>query len=54
MSSSPFVSLFEREDVADEKGLNTKAGFDVKVADEISKITGHKFITAPNKVCLLF
>jgi len=30
--------------------LNTKAGFDVKVADEISKITGHKFITAPNKV----
>jgi len=36
---------------ADEKGLNTKAGFDVKVADEISKITGHKFITAPNKVC---
>jgi fumarate hydratase class II len=43
--------VVEREDVADEKGLNTKAGFDVKVADEISKITGHKFITAPNKVC---
>jgi fumarate hydratase class II len=32
------------------QGLNTRAGFDVKVADEISSITGHKFITAPNKV----
>ncbi|ODO06204.1 fumarate hydratase, mitochondrial [Cryptococcus wingfieldii CBS 7118] len=30
-------------------GLNTRVGFDVKVAEEISKITGHKFETAPNK-----
>ncbi len=31
------------------KGLNTKRGFDVKVAAEISKLTGLKFETAPNK-----
>ena len=34
------------------QGLNTKKGFDEKVAAEISKITGYDFITAPNKVCL--
>jgi fumarate hydratase, class II len=32
------------------QGLNTKKGFDVKVAAEISKITGLEFQTAPNKV----
>jgi hypothetical protein len=36
---------------ADQQGLNTKIGFDEKVAAEISKITGYDFITAPNKVC---
>jgi fumarate hydratase class II len=30
-------------------GLNTRKGFDVKVADEISKITGYPFETNPNK-----
>ncbi|PPQ70978.1 hypothetical protein CVT26_014244 [Gymnopilus dilepis] len=30
-------------------GLNTKKGFDVKIAAEISKITGLEFVTAPNK-----
>lgn len=30
-------------------GLNTKVGFDVKVAAEISNITGLQFETAPNK-----
>ncbi|KAH8918225.1 fumarate hydratase [Atractiella rhizophila] len=30
-------------------GLNTYKGFDVKVAEEISKITGYSFKTAPNK-----
>jgi fumarate hydratase class II len=30
-------------------GLNTKKGFDVKVATEIAKITGLPFETAPNK-----
>lgn len=31
------------------QGLNTRKGFDVKVAAEISKITGLPFVTAPNK-----
>ena len=35
------------------QGLNTKKGFDVKVADEISKITGLEFKTAPNKVIIV-
>ena len=30
-------------------GLNTRQGFDVKVAQQISKITGYSFQTAPNK-----
>ncbi|MEM1031759.1 MAG: class II fumarate hydratase [Myxococcota bacterium] len=30
-------------------GLNTKAGYDVKVAAEIAKLTGHPFVTNPNK-----
>ena len=35
------------------KGLNTKKGFDVKIAAEVSKITGLEFVTAPNKVYIL-
>lgn len=30
-------------------GLNAPKGFDVKVAEEVSKLTGKKFVTAPNK-----
>jgi fumarate hydratase class II len=30
-------------------GLNSKIGFDVKVAEEVSKITGYPFVTSPNK-----
>lgn len=30
-------------------GLNAPAGFDVKVADSVSELTGKEFITAPNK-----
>jgi fumarate hydratase class II len=30
-------------------GLNTRKGFDERVAEEVSKLTGKKFITAPNK-----
>jgi len=30
-------------------GLNTRVGFDVRVATEIAKITGLPFVTAPNK-----
>ena len=30
-------------------GLNTPAGYDVKVTEYITKFTGHPFVTAPNK-----
>jgi len=30
-------------------GLNTKRGFDEKIAAEITKLTGYDFVTAPNK-----
>ncbi|MBE6562735.1 MAG: class II fumarate hydratase [Ruminococcaceae bacterium] len=30
-------------------GLNTPAGFDTKVAEEVSKLTGKEFVTADNK-----
>jgi fumarate hydratase class II len=35
------------------QGLNTRKGFDVKIAAEISKITGLEFKTAPNKVRII-
>ena len=35
------------------QGLNTKKGFDVKVAAEISNLTGYEFKTAPNKVIIM-
>jgi len=34
----------------EQQGLNTKAGFDVKIAKEIANLTGLPFETAPNKV----
>jgi len=34
----------------DLQGLNTKKGFDIKVATEVSNLTGLEFVTAPNKV----
>ncbi len=30
-------------------GLNTKVGFAEGVADEVARVTGHPFVTAPNK-----
>lgn len=45
----PRLSLLAQGGTAVGTGLNTKAGFDVKVAAEISKITGVEFKTAPNK-----
>lgn len=47
----PRVSLLAQGGTAVGTGLNTKKGFDVKVAAEVSKITGLEFHTAPNKVC---
>ncbi|KAH9946816.1 fumarate hydratase [Amylocystis lapponica] len=45
----PRLSLLAQGGTAVGTGLNTKKGFDVKVAAEISKITGLEFKTAPNK-----
>lgn len=45
----PRLSLLAQGGTAVGTGLNTRRGFDVKVAEEISKITGIEFKTAPNK-----
>ncbi|OJA10765.1 hypothetical protein AZE42_00294 [Rhizopogon vesiculosus] len=45
----PRLSLLAQGGTAVGTGLNTMKGFDVKIAAEISKITGLKFQTAPNK-----
>ncbi|THU91742.1 fumarate hydratase [Dendrothele bispora CBS 962.96] len=49
----PRLSLLAQGGTAVGTGLNTKKGFDVKVAEEISKITGLEFKTAPNKASLM-
>jgi len=46
----PRLSLLAQGGTAVGTGLNTKKGFDTKIASEISKITGYEFKTAPNKV----
>ena len=46
----PRLSKLAQGGTAVGTGLNTKKGFDVKVADEVSEITGLEFQTAPNKV----
>ncbi|KAK6333596.1 fumarase fum1, variant 3 [Orbilia javanica] len=48
-STLPRLSLLAQGGTAVGTGLNTKIGFDIKVAEEVSKITGHPFKTAPNK-----
>ncbi|KAG2031922.1 L-Aspartase-like protein [Suillus americanus] len=45
----PRLSFLAQGGTAVGTGLNTKHGFDVKIAAEISKITGLNFQTAPNK-----
>jgi fumarate hydratase class II len=45
----PRLSVLAQGGTAVGTGLNTKKGFDSKVAAEISKITGLSFETAPNK-----
>ncbi|PWN49492.1 fumarate hydratase [Violaceomyces palustris] len=45
----PRLSLLAQGGTAVGTGLNTYKGFDVKVAKEISEITGVHFETAPNK-----
>ncbi|KAH8120416.1 fumarate hydratase [Phellopilus nigrolimitatus] len=45
----PRLSLLAQGGTAVGTGLNTKKGFDVRVAAEITKLTGYEFKTAPNK-----
>ncbi|KIL70702.1 hypothetical protein M378DRAFT_6637 [Amanita muscaria Koide BX008] len=45
----PRLSLLAQGGTAVGTGLNTKKGFDVKIATEVSKLTGLEFKTAPNK-----
>ncbi|ODV96399.1 hypothetical protein PACTADRAFT_75533 [Pachysolen tannophilus NRRL Y-2460] len=45
----PRLSLLAQGGTAVGTGLNTKKGFDVAVAKEVSNITGLSFQTAPNK-----
>ncbi|KAI6044948.1 L-Aspartase-like protein [Pisolithus marmoratus] len=45
----PRLSLLAQGGTAVGTGLNTRKGFDVKIAAEVSKITGLEFKTAPNK-----
>lgn len=45
----PRLSLLAQGGTAVGTGLNTRIGFDVKVAEAISQITGIEFKTAPNK-----
>jgi fumarate hydratase class II len=43
------LSLLAQGGTAVGTGLNSIPGFDVKIAEELSKLTGHQFVTAPNK-----
>lgn len=45
----PRMSLLAQGGTAVGTGLNTRKGFDVKIANEVSSLTGLKFQTAPNK-----
>ena len=48
-SSLPYLKQLALGGTAVGTGLNAPKGFDVKVAEEVSKLTGKDFITAPNK-----
>ncbi|KAK2461817.1 hypothetical protein APHAL10511_006280 [Amanita phalloides] len=45
----PRLSLLAQGGTAVGTGLNTKKGFDVKIAAEVTNLTGLEFRTAPNK-----
>ncbi|MCI5512571.1 MAG: class II fumarate hydratase [Clostridia bacterium] len=48
-SALPYLSELALGGTAVGTGLNAPKGFDVKVAEAVSEITGKHFITAPNK-----
>ena len=48
-SSLPYIKQLALGGTAVGTGLNAPKGFDTKVAEAVSKLTGKDFITAPNK-----
>jgi fumarate hydratase class II len=48
-SALPRLRMLAQGGTAVGTGLNTFKGFDEAIAAEVSKMTGHEFITAPNK-----
>ena len=49
VSSLPYLKQLALGGTAVGTGLNAPKGFDLKVAEAVSKLTGKDFITAPNK-----
>lgn len=49
LSSLPYLKQLALGGTAVGTGLNAPVGFDVKVAEEVSNLTGKDFVTAPNK-----
>lgn len=49
VSSLPYLKQLALGGTAVGTGLNAPEGFDVKVAEEVSALTGKQFVTAPNK-----
>ena len=49
VSSLPYLKQLALGGTAVGTGLNAPKGFDIKVAEAVSKLTGKDFITAPNK-----
>ena len=49
VSSLPYLKQLALGGKAVGTGLNAPEGFDVKVAEEVSALTGKQFVTAPNK-----
>ena len=48
-SALPRLRMLAQGGTAVGTGINTFKGFDEAIVQEVSKVTGHKFITAPNK-----
>ena len=48
-STLPALLLLAQGGTAVGTGLNTRRGFDNKIATEVSRLTGYQFKTAPNK-----
>lgn len=48
-ASLPFIAKLAIGGTAVGTGLNAPEGFDVEMADELTRLSGHRFVTDPNK-----